>query len=194
MEYSYQYNALKNQYIELTKQIGGKREEKTYIDIVTSDKTIRLSIDDVDQISKLLNEYFNGLDELLCLDFHGVTDLFDSDELIPSSLPKCVISYIGGNPTTLSNTINTIRPRIISNEIILGIIVYRKNDIPTCGTKGWIISKILDINKKIQIHFIDDSRKNIQCIENIQSGNVRTYYINKKKNPKRYLTKILSSI
>jgi hypothetical protein len=54
----------------------------------------------------------------------------------------------------------------------MGIIVYRKSNIPTCGTKGWVISKILDTNKNIKIHFIDDSRKNIECIENIKSNNI----------------------
>ena len=65
---------------------------------------------------------------------------------------------------------------------------------PICGTKGWIISKFLDVKKNINIYFIDDSKKNIECIDNIKSNNIKTYYINKKRNPKKYLTRILSII
>ena len=115
------------------------------------------------------------------------------DENIPSNLPTIIISYIGGSPKTIQNTTNTIKTRIISGEIILGIIVYKKDNVPSCGTKGWIISKFIDINKNIKIHVIDDSMKNIKCINNIKSNNISTYYINKYKNPKEYLTKILKS-
>ena len=108
---------------------------------------------------KILNKYLINLDKLICLDFHGVTDLYDLNEKIPSNLPKCVISYIGGKPKTILDTTNAIKSRLMTNEIILGIIVYKKNSIPSCGTKGWIISKFIDINKSIKIHFIDDSKK-----------------------------------
>jgi hypothetical protein len=37
-------------------------------------------------------------------------------------------------------------------------------------------------------------KKNIECIDNIQSGNIKTYFINKHKNPKTYLTKILNTL
>ena len=126
--------------------------------------------------------------------FFKLSILYNDDEKIPSDLPKCVISYIGGNPETIINTINTIKPRILSGELILGIIVYNKNNIPTCGTKGWIISKIIDVNKNMNIYFIDDSMKNIECVENVKSDNIKTYYINKFKNPKKYTTKVLSRI
>ncbi len=82
----------------------------------------------------------------------------------------------------------------MSKEIIFGIIVYTKNTIPTCGTKGWIISKFIDVNKNIKIHFIDDSKKNIECIDNVKSENIKTYYINKKKNPKKYLSRLLNTL
>ena len=85
-------------------------------------------------------------------------------------------------------------PNVLFHELILGIIVYNKNNMPTCGTKGWIISKIIEINENINIHFIDDSKKNIECVENIKSNNINTYYINKYKNPKQYTTKVLNRI
>ena len=190
MEYYEKYTEYKNKYITL------KNQEKTYIDFITkySNDTIRLNINNDNNISKLLKKCLNKLDKLICLDFHGVTDLYHTNEKIPSDLPKCVISYIGGNPKTILDTTNTIKSRILSNEIIFGIIVYTKNIMPICGTKGWIISKFLDVKNNIKIYFIDDSKKNIECIDNIKSNNIKTYYINKKSNPKKYLTRILNNI
>jgi hypothetical protein len=195
MEYYKKYIKYKNKYINLKNeylvQIGGS---PTYVDFITSLENIRINLDDNDSIIKLLNKHLDNLDKLICLDFHGVTDLYNDNEKIPSNLPKCVISYIGGSPKTILNTTNIIKSRLISNEIILGIIVYKKDSIPSCGTKGWIISKFIDANKNIKIHFIDDSKKNIQCVDNVKSNNIKTYYINKNKNPKKYLTRILNDI
>ena len=202
MEYYTKYIKYKKKYISLKNQnyiskslIGGDKDN-TFVDFITKhqQETIRININNDNDIIKLLKKYLNNLDKLICLDFHGITDLYSDDEKIPSNLPKCVISYIGGSPKTIFNTTNIIRSRILSNEIILGIIVYKKNNIPSCGTKGWIISKFIDVNKNIEIHFIDDSRKNIQCIDNVKSNNIKTYYINKHKNPKKYLTKVLNLI
>ena len=52
----------------------------------------------------------------------------------------------------------------------------------------------ISINKNIKIHFIDDSEKNITCVDNVKSNNIKIYYIDKHKNPKIYLTKILNKI
>jgi hypothetical protein len=84
------YILLKNQYIDLMNQIGGKKEQ-TYIDIITSHDTKRLSIDNLKTITSKFNTNLFGIKELLCLDFHGVADLYDLNEYIPSKLPKCVI-------------------------------------------------------------------------------------------------------
>ena len=194
LKYKSKYNKLKNKYPISKNYIGGNIDNKTYIDFITKESVEKININDDKNIIKILNKYLINLDKLICLDFHGVTDLYNLDEKIPSNLPKCVISYIGGKPKTILDTTNAIKSRLMTNEIILGIIVYKKNSIPSCGTKGWIISKFIDINKSIKIHFIDDSKKNIECIDNIQSGNIKTYFINKHKNPKTYLTKILNTL
>ncbi len=181
----------KTSYIML-KQIGG---DSIYIDFITK-KTdnIRLNINEEEKITAVLNKYLDNIKTLICLDFHGVTDLFNDNEKLPSQLPKCVISYIGGNPKTILETTKTIRKRILSNEVLLGIIVYKKNSAPTCGTKGWIISKISDTYANMKIHFIDDSKKNIECVNNIKSYRIATYYINKRNNPKKYLLKIINKL
>jgi hypothetical protein len=44
------------------------------------------------------------------------------------------------------------------------------------------------------IHFIDDSYKNIQCVDNVNEQNIRTYFIDKHKQPKEHLNKLLSKI
>jgi hypothetical protein len=188
MDYYDKYSKYKNKYI------SGNIDNKMYIDFITKESVERININDDKNINKILNKYLVNLDKLICLDFHGVTDLYELNEKIPSNLPKIVISYIGGKPKTILDTTNTIKSRLMTNEIFLGIIVYKKNDVPSCGTKGWIISKFIDINKNIKIHFIDDSEKNITCVDNVKSNNIKTYYIDKHKNPKIYLTKILNKI
>ena len=200
LKYKNKFFNLRNK-MENSNQNGGTnkvypRANKTYIDFITkySNNTIKIDLNNDSDITNILHTHFKNINKLICLDFHGVTDLYNDDEKIPSDLPKCVISYIGGNPETIKNTINTIKPRILSGELILGIIVYNKNNIPTCGTKGYIISKIIDVNKNMNIYFIDDSMKNIECVENVKSDNIKTYYINKFKNPKKYTTKVLSRI
>ena len=81
------------------------------------------------KIASILNKYLNKIKILVCLDFHGVADLFNEYEKLPSHLPKCIISYIGGSPKTILETTNSIRKRILFNEVLLGIIVYKKNSV-----------------------------------------------------------------
>ena len=71
-----------------------KRNNKTYIDFITkySNETIQIDLNNDTDISKILNRHFKNIDKLVCLDFHGVTDLYNDNEKIPSKLPKCVIS------------------------------------------------------------------------------------------------------
>ena len=173
-----------------------RTNNKTYVEFITkSDEPIRVSVSDIETIDNLIKQHLHHLtDSLLCLDFHGITDLYGDNEMIPSRLPKCIISYIGGSPKTIKSTIETIKPRVMSNEVIMGIIVYNKNNLPTCGTKGWIINKMLEHNDKLSIYFIDDSEKNVQCVNNVGSNKIKTFYVDKNKNPRKYLDKILLSL
>ena len=195
--YYNKYLKYKQKYFNL---IGGaKNNNNTYIDFITKDSEKLVTIDYTNDIAieKILKEHFNGVKKLVCMDFHGVTDLYKDDEKIPCNLPKCVISYIGGNPQTIKETFNTIRPRVLSGEIILGIIVYTKDKLPSCGTKGWIISKIKEINNMDSIQFIDDSYKNIKCVKNIRDRNIITHFIDKKNrkiSPKEQLNEILQKL
>ena len=141
------YLRYKNKYIDLKNahQAGGKEKTKTYVDFITKrhNETKRIYTNNDADIIEILDEHFKNINKLICLDFHGVFDLYDDNEKIPSDLPKCVISYIGGNPDTIKNTTNSLKLRVLRDEIILGIIVYNKSETPMCGTKGWILSKIL---------------------------------------------------
>ena len=196
----YKYLKYKQKYLQLQKsniQKGGHiQTSKTYIEFILRDvdETIKVNLDDNTQIIEILNKYVYDIKDLICLDFHGVVDLYNKDEHIPSTISKCVISYIGGKPETIINTIESLKPKITSNEILFAVIVYKKDNNPISGTKGWLITKILEANKFINIHFIDDSRKNIECVDNIGSEKIKTYYIDSNKNPKVYLDKLLNKL
>lgn len=169
--------------------------QKTYIDFIFKNKIITINLLDDKKINKILSFYFTNINKLLFLDFHGVADLYDEPfEQIPFNLPKCIISYLGNNPKTKHSTIKSIKNRLELNEIILGILVYTKDNYPSCGTKGWIINKILLNNLNIKkIYFIDDSITNINCVKKINNPYIKTFFINKKSNllPKEQLNKIL---
>lgn len=192
------YLKYKSKYIELKyNQIGSG--VSTYIDIlIKKDNMVenkRYNItSEKEDIEKFIKSHFGMLTRLVCLDFHGVTDLFDNDEKLPTDLPKCVISFIGGKKETIESTKATLIPRIKSGEIMAGIIVYTKDTMPVCGTKGWFISIIKKETSIKTIDFIDDSRKNIECVKNLNDPNIKTYYIDKKRNPKQYLIKIVKSL
>ena len=154
----------------------------------------RIKLTNINKIKKIFIKKFGKLKKLLCLDFHGITDLYDLNEKIPSKLDKCVISYIGKNPNTLGSTINTIVSRIKSKEIKLGIIVYIKNEELLEGTKGSVINLLINTLPELIIYFIDDSIVNIKCVNNIKNNNLFTYFINKKYYPKNKLNKLLYKI
>ena len=154
----------------------------------------RINLSNIDNINKIFKKNFKNLNKLLCLDFHGVVDLYDNNEIIPSELDKCIISYIGGNINTFGNTINSIISRIQSNEIKLGILVYNKNKILIEGTKGWFVKNIREILPNLEIYFIDDSIINIKCINKIKDNKIHLYYINKYKQPLIKLNNLLLKI
>ena len=154
----------------------------------------RIKVSNIEIIKKLLFKKFKKIKKLLCLDFHGVADLYDCNENIPSPLHKCIISFIGKNRNTMASTINSIVPRIQSGEILLGILVYVKKDIPIEGTKGWIIKIIREILPKLVIFYIDDSIININCIHKIKDNNIHIYFIDKNNQPKYKLNKLLSNL
>lgn len=70
--------------------IGG-RNTITYIDIMTKEQNMQIQISDEDKINSILKKYFSGINKLVCLDFHGVTDLFNVMEEIPTKM--CGIFY-----------------------------------------------------------------------------------------------------
>ena len=112
------------------------------------------------------------MENLICLDLHGVVDLYSDNERIPGKSSKCIISYIGGNPETILQATENIKLRLENDEILLGIIVYNRNNEAILGTKGWFISQIIDINKNIKINFIDDAKINVECVESVNSPNI----------------------
>jgi hypothetical protein len=156
----------------------------------------KINLLNINKIKKKLNKKFYKFKKLLCLDFHGVSDLYDTPifEKIPSTLPKCIISYVGKNKNTLGSTINSILKRIKMDEVKLGIIVHTKNIMPIEGTKGWIINLINEILPNLEIYFIDDSIVNIKCVSKIKNNKIHVYFINNKNKPKNKINRILKNI
>jgi hypothetical protein len=171
-------------------------DNKIFIEFIFKDTHKTLKISNEKKINMILSAFFKNIPTLLCLDLHGVADLYDEPkETIPNNLPKCIISFLGNNPKTKYTTIKSIKGRLKSNEILLGILVYTKQGYPSCGTKGWVINKIISNNLNIKkIYFIDDSIININCINNINNPNIITYFIDKHISPKEQLNKILNNI
>ena len=66
-----------------------KKNEKEYFSIIL--KNIVHKIKSTSNFDIILKKYFLNISKLLLLDFHGVSDLYDLSEKIPSTLPKCII-------------------------------------------------------------------------------------------------------
>ena len=191
----------KNKPIRKLQEPSPPNIKKLQIDFITGYSTITYDLSDIENIKILLEKYFGQLRELICLDLHGVADLYNDDEVIPCDLPKCIISYIGGNPETIYSSTTAMKLRVAKDEILLGIIVYKKNEMPIIGTKGWVISQIMDINKELNITFIDDGQTNVKCVNAIEHDinpelrKVTSYFIDKhSKSPRETLNTILSNI
>jgi hypothetical protein len=193
--YKSKYLIYKRKYLNLKYDLlGGGRKTKIDLILKDHDELVEVDLFDDDKFNLNIKPYVEGITELLCLDFHGVTDLFDVSELIPNTKAKCVISYIGGNPKTIISTKEYIKKKIEMEEVLFGIIVYQKDNKPKCGTKGWIIKKILENNVKLKIDFIDDSRKNISCVKGLNDSRVKVHLINKRVEPKTQLINLLQRI
>lgn len=178
----------------MIKYLGGSKIAKTYLEFITKNGIHKIELLDNEKIHHILKKNIGKVNDLVCLDFHGVADLYDLKEKIPSTLPKIIISWVGEKEEVRLNTIKTIQLRVNNNEILLGILVYTKNYLPTCGTKGWVIARIIGLNPNIRIHFIDDSKKNIICVSNTSASNITTYLIDKKNNPRNQVDKILTTL
>lgn len=194
-------NKNKNKPIPKLQEPSPPNIKKLQIDFITKDTVEIYNLIDIKNIKILLEKHFGHLRELICLDLHGVVDLYNDDEVIPCNLPKCIISYIGGNPKTISSSTTAMKLRVDKGEILLGIIVYKKNEMPIIGTKGWVISQIMDINKELNITFIDDGQTNVNCVNAIEHDinpelrKITTYFIDKhSKSPRETLNTILSNI
>lgn len=134
--------------------------------------------DDVIYQLECSNENFNGLvdiikiklasNKILCLDLHGVTDLFHYTENI-SDLPICVISYVGHvarNQASMS-----IRKRLETNQITIGILVFNRPKITSkiqknkiIGTKCWFLN-LLSEKLKTKCIFMDDGEDHIDLVK-----------------------------
>lgn len=138
------------------------------------------NLDRLNVINNLLIKNHNIGDKLLCLDLHGVADLY-KDDIIISKLPIFIISFVGRYTETRKNAREQIINKILKNQIIAGILVFKKNSKVSNG-KAVIIRNLLDNNK--HIYFIDDGYENIAGVDKLKNLydkdkiNLDTYYIN----------------
>jgi hypothetical protein len=123
----------------------------------------------------------NIKNKILCLDFHGVTDLFNPVEKI-SYLPTIIISFVGRNSSKRKIVHEEIVARIKSGQVYLGALVFsRTYEAGLVGTKEWIISAIRAITHNQMIYFIDDSDDHIESVRNAKLNNVRSYLVHSKR-------------
>ena len=172
------YQKLKSFYVHSHVFHGGN--SNWTIDFITKDGLSIVMEPNV--FSEMIVKYIAGKDKVVFLDYHGVTDLYDEKETIPTRLDKVIISYVGGKAETLKNTRKAILNRVVSGEVFLGIIVYKKNKEPVQGTKGWVLQQVTSLIKDIIVFFVDDSRTNITCVRNVRSNKIKTFLINKRSD------------
>lgn len=148
------------------------------------------TIENINIMHELLKTLVGGLDKLICLDFHGVADLYENDDVI-TNFASCIISYVGATGKLRAPTRDTITARILNNQIIFGVMVFTKNpdinftnsiDNDNCN-KARVFYEMTKINKNLRVYFIDDGNKNIAPINAAKDmkylHNVNTFLVNK---------------
>jgi hypothetical protein len=170
-------------YITLDKEIA----EYIYRDD-DNNITFRLIYDltQLDLTNKLLVKKYNIVDNLLCLDLHGVADLYTDNTIkITDKLPIFIISFVGRYTKTRIDARTQIIDKILRNQVNAGILVFIKNKIKIKPTeinqanidkaiknngKAIIINNLLNIGKTI--YFIDDGVDNIKAVNLLKVGNI----------------------
>ncbi len=161
-------------YMDVICNIGDDTNIVPHVYTINSD-----NIDNIMYISGIFSIFKSAIDKLLCLDFHGVADLYNINEKI-SNLPTCIISYVGRNMNPEGRRIMTqkaIAERILSKQVLFGILVFVKlkkikHNTNFAGTKRTPIELIYKFNKINKVYFIDDSYSNIESVNSIQNESI----------------------
>jgi hypothetical protein len=140
--------------------------------------TLIYNLEDLDIINKSLLIKHNVVNKLLCLDLHGVADLYvDNTEKITNKIPIFIISFVGRYSETRANARDQIKTKIENNQIQAGILVFKKNSKPSNG-KAVVIKNLIENNKNI--YFIDDGIDNIIAVNKLKKEgiNLNTFGVN----------------
>lgn len=152
---------------------------------------------------KVIKEFTSGNSEILSIklqsiittndfdfvDFHNVLDLFESYYKFNKNL--ICVSYVGKKmilPTTVE-----IKNRLKSNQIILGILIYKRprDDINVLYSKAWIIKLINDLFPKKERKFLDDGKDHINLVKKYVPE-VKSILIPKNTNTKSIIVDTLN--
>jgi hypothetical protein len=128
----------------------------------------------IDMMNNILDT--SNCNSLLCLDLHGVADLFPHEQNF--NLPTCIISFVGYKNNTYNIACADITKRLMLNKILFGVLVFIKtSESGIVGSKDHIINNIIASNVNVRnIIFLDDSIKNIESTKH--GIKVKTYLIN----------------
>lgn len=152
------------------------------------------NINDKEYVKNIFIRFQKTIPKLICLDFHGVADLYNTTDKI-SNLPCCILSYIGRKKETRDNTREEIKLRILNGQIIFGFMVFKKlrninNNTCYLGSKRTPIELLLKYNDISTIYFIDDQQINVDTVNSIQKTCIQCYLHKYYKNIKKLIRKI----
>jgi len=123
---------------------------------------------------------------LLCLDMHGVADLFQANETF-SHVPETeiwIISFIGPNSIRLPELRTELLNRIKQKQIHGAILVFQRGKMATVGTKAWVIQCLNSPTTK-SIIFLDDGVDHIAAVQSLGLKTLTTHYIAGKDDIKK---------
>jgi hypothetical protein len=161
--------------------LKSKKEEPEHFDdyrktieVITKDFS-PIEIDCSRNVERFTNLFtIPNATKILCLDYHGVVDLYPENIKI-CDLPICIISYVSYGKEYHSKTRDSIIRRIESKQAVLGILVFRKikqKDINAntnfCASKQDAVKFIILANNPQSILFCDDQQDNITTVEPLQ--------------------------
>lgn len=157
--------------------------ELFYKDIENNVLRIECNEENMTDVIDIIKQKLLGT-KILCLDLHGVADIFHYTEQI-SKLPICIVSYVGSvakNQASMS-----ITRRLDSNQITIGILVFNRIKISPkikesqiIGTKCWFLNLLSNNFNNTHFLFFDDGKDHIQLVKLFGNKYIKAFHIETK--------------
>jgi len=135
-----------------------------------------------DQLSLLLlnAQEDNKATRSVCLDMHGVADLFETTAILGKSTDLVwILSFIGKNSERREALRKELEARIEAKQIQFGIMVFVRGSTPCVGTKAWILKLITRVSP-LPLLFLDDGQDHIHAAEKLNIARLTCKYIQNK--------------